>query len=46
MNDSLRKMTLLCLLAVFACGLSACNTIKGAGRDIERAGEEIQDVAD
>lgn len=26
--------------------LTACNTMQGAGRDIERAGEEIQDVAD
>ena len=28
-------------------GLSACsNTFKGAGRDIENAGENIQDAAD
>ncbi|MCK7595456.1 entericidin A/B family lipoprotein [Lysobacter sp. CAU 1642] len=25
--------------------LSACNTIHGAGKDIERAGEEIQEEA-
>jgi predicted small secreted protein len=25
--------------------LAACNTTEGAGRDIERGGEEIQDAA-
>jgi len=25
--------------------LSGCNTIEGAGRDIERGGEEVQDTA-
>ena len=34
---------LVAALSLFA--LSACNTIHGAGKDIERAGEEIQDVA-
>ena len=27
-------------------GLAGCNTIEGAGEDIERAGEEIEDAAD
>ena len=26
--------------------LSACNTIEGVGRDVERAGDAIQDEAD
>jgi predicted small secreted protein len=26
--------------------LSACNTVEGVGRDIERAGDAIQDEAD
>lgn len=30
------------MAAVFA--LSACNTLEGAGKDVERAGEEIQDA--
>jgi predicted small secreted protein len=30
-------------LAIFA--LSACNTIHGAGQDIEKAGEEIQEAS-
>ncbi len=31
------------LAAIFAGG---CNTMEGAGRDVERAGESIQDAAD
>lgn len=39
---SLRVLT-LSLLAVTAIGMSACtNTVDGAGQDIERAGEKIQ----
>jgi entericidin B len=34
----------VCLLA-FAFGLTACNTMKGAGQDIERGGEKIQGAA-
>jgi predicted small secreted protein len=34
------------LLAVAATALGACNTIEGAGRDIQRAGEAVQDAAD
>ena len=35
-------------IAVFALAtfsLAACNTIEGAGQDIENAGESVQDVA-
>jgi entericidin B len=35
----------LLLLAVASLGLSACNTVEGAGRDIENAGEGVQDAA-
>ena len=34
---------LLVVIAVF--GLTACETIEGAGRDLEKAGEAIQDEA-
>jgi predicted small secreted protein len=33
------------LLALVTVALSGCNTIEGAGEDIERAGEEIEDAA-
>ena len=32
------------LLGVIA--ISGCNTVKGAGKDIEKAGDKIQDSAD
>lgn len=36
----------LTLLAVSTIGMSACtNTLDGAGRDIERAGEKVQETA-
>jgi predicted small secreted protein len=35
----------LVLFASFL-GLTACNTMEGAGRDVESAGETIQDKAD
>lgn len=39
------------LLGVFAsllmlAGVSACNTMEGAGKDVEKAGETIQKCAD
>jgi entericidin B len=41
------KLVLL-LVVVFGMGASmaACNTVHGAGKDTERAGEKMQDAAD
>lgn len=36
------KQLTLCLAATLAFSLSACNTVQGIGRDIERGGEAIQ----
>ncbi len=36
---------LACMLAV-ALVLSGCNTIQGAGKDLELGGEKIQDTAE
>ncbi|MCW8107654.1 entericidin A/B family lipoprotein [Alteromonas ponticola] len=30
----------------FVFGLAACNTMHGAGEDVEEAGEAVQDAAD
>ena len=40
------KKIILCLsLIVFSASLGACaNTFEGAGQDIERAGQKIQDA--
>lgn len=49
--DGLRRNGHRALLAVMvatfsAAALSACNTVEGAGQDIESAGEAIEDSAD
>ena len=41
----LRHSLLLALVLAACLGSTACNTIEGAGRDLERAGEEIQEEA-
>lgn len=42
------KTTFLTILALSALtlGLTACNTLDGAGQDIENAGEAVQDAAE
>lgn len=39
------KMSIAILAAAFLTALAGCNTISGAGKDIERGGEEIQETA-
>lgn len=34
------------LLIVFAISLGACNTVKGVGKDIKKAGEELEEAAE
>jgi len=48
MTNSSSKFKLATLVALFValCGLSGCQTVKGAGKDIEKAGEGIQNSAD
>jgi predicted small secreted protein len=36
---------LITLLAAFALVASGCNTFRGMGQDLEKAGSAIQDVA-
>jgi entericidin B len=40
----MRKLMAIFALLIFGT-LTGCNTIEGAGRDIERGGEKIQDTA-
>ena len=44
--EKFRKIILSVLLLSMICLLTSCNTMRGAGKDIERGGEEIQDAAD
>lgn len=44
-NAVSRKLVLALCAAIMIPALSACNTVKGAGKDIEKGGEAIQDGA-
>jgi predicted small secreted protein len=39
-----KTISIMFLLAI-SIGLSACNTFKGFGQDVERGGEKVQDAA-
>jgi len=41
----MKKSAWFSLLLVLAAGLAGCNTMEGAGEDIERGGEKIQEQA-
>jgi entericidin B len=41
----MKKTISILLLLAFSAGLTACNTFRGAGQDIERGGEKVQDAA-
>ena len=41
----IRMLTMAMFMVGTVAGLSACNTMDGAGEDIEEAGEKIQDSA-
>lgn len=43
-NIMKKIISIMCLVAM-SVGLSACNTIKGVGKDVERGGEKVQDAA-
>ncbi|MCR9130122.1 MAG: entericidin A/B family lipoprotein [Alphaproteobacteria bacterium] len=41
------KSKLVLLISAFSlASLTACNTIQGVGRDIERAGQELEEAID
>lgn len=43
----MKRSIALLLLAMFTAGfLTSCNTVRGAGQDVERAGEAIRDTAE
>ena len=39
------KKFALALLMLSIVALTACNTLKGVGQDLQKAGEKIEDVA-
>lgn len=43
----MKRLTALILLALFSVGtLTACNTMKGAGQDVQKVGEKVEEAAD
>ena len=43
----MKRLMALMLLALFSMGtLSACNTMKGAGKDVQKVGEKVEEAAD
>jgi predicted small secreted protein len=41
----MKKLVSILLLVSFALSLSACNTIEGVGKDVQKAGEAVEDAA-
>jgi entericidin B len=41
----MKKLIAVLGILVFATGLTACNTFRGLGQDVERGGEKVQDAA-
>jgi predicted small secreted protein len=41
----MKKFVSILLLASFVLALSACNTIEGVGKDVQKAGEAVEDAA-
>ena len=46
MRNIKRTALVIVVLGLVAFITAACNTVEGAGKDIESAGEGIQDAAD
>ena len=42
----LKSLIMVVFVMTVVVALSACNTMEGAGKDVEAAGESIQDAAD
>ncbi len=42
----MRQIVLLMIVAASALSIAACNTVKGAGRDVSSAGRAVSDTAE
>ncbi len=42
----MKRILSILLLAVFASGLLGCNTMAGAGRDVQKVGEKVEEKAE
>ena len=46
MKSMMTRGLFLLALTICTLGLSACNTVHGAGKDIERGGEKMQGASE
>lgn len=46
MNSKIVRTAVFTFVFSALLGLAACNTIEGAGRDVQSAGEKIENAAD
>ncbi len=43
----MKSLVALMLIALFSAGsLTACNTVKGAAKDVQKVGEKVEEAAD
>lgn len=40
-----KRFVVLLMMTMFSIGLSACNTVAGAGKDVQKVGEKVEDKA-
>lgn len=45
MFDMLKRVWVLVMFSAFSTSLIACNTVEGVGKDVEAAGDAIEDSA-
>lgn len=44
-ENPMKRLTALMLLAMFSIAtLTACNTVQGVGKDVQKAGEAVEDA--
>ncbi len=42
----MNRLLIILSALMFSVSLSACNTVKGFGQDVERGGEKVQETSD
>ena len=45
MNSKMKNALMAAGLVLWLCSLTACHTVKGAGKDIQKAGEAVEDAS-
>jgi len=41
----MKRLLSILMASIYALAITGCNTIEGAGRDIQKAGDKIEDAA-